>query len=280
LNNEFYQIVSMQPVILNKLKISCFSAICVDYFPQTGILRPGGNSLNFAVHAKRQGAGKVSIAGFIGTDTHAKMLLELFDREQIDFKYLSQLDGATASNKIYNTPDGERYSNEGDWQNGVKDSGHFTDEIWKYLLEHDVIAVPYLDKNLDKLLKRRTSRQFITVDFLHFDNAEIIRPYMGRVDIAFTSPSMEHVTKLKNLTDSSQTLLVTMLGAHGSKVFQGGKEFVQPAFKIKKVTDTTGCGDSYQAAFVCSYFVDRDIPKAMLKGTETASEVLTHPGAV
>jgi sugar/nucleoside kinase (ribokinase family) len=268
----------MRSLTLNKLSLASFSAICADYYPQQGDVKPGGNSLNFAIHAKRFGAGNVDIAGFIGTDTNAGRIIDLLKKEQINTRYLIQLEGKTASNKIYNTPDGERYSNQDDWQNGVKNSGTFTEKAWTYLLDHDIIAVPYLDKNLNELLRRRSEKQFITVDFLHFDDTGLISLYMDIIDIAFISPSPENIPKLSELAKGTRTLVVAMLGSSGSIAFQGGNEFSQPAFKINKVTDTTGCGDSYQAAFVCSYFLDRNIPGAMYEGTRIASEVLTHIG--
>jgi fructoselysine 6-kinase len=242
----------MQTMSLNNLKVVCFSSICADYYPQQGLVKPGGNSLNFAIHAKRFGAKKVSIAGFIGTDPNADMILNTLIREQINTKYLTQIRGATARNKIYNTPEGERYSNQGDWENGVKNSGVFSDEAWAYILDHDIIAIPYLDKSLDEFLKRRSKEHFITIDFLHFDDPGVIRQYLSLVDIAFISLSPEKVTELSKLAKNTDSLMVTMLGAFGSKAFLRDKEYFQPAFEIKKVTDTTGCGDSYQAAFVCS----------------------------
>ena len=45
-----------------------------------------------------------------------------------------------------------------------------------------------------------------------------------------------------------------------------------------KVMDTTGCGDSYHAGFVCSHLIDNDIEKAMKAGSEIAAETLLKYG--
>ena len=48
--------------------------------------------------------------------------------------------------------------------------------------------------------------------------------------------------------------------------------------KVDTVIDTTGCGDSYHAGFVCSYILEKDIEKAMSVGSEIAAETLMHYG--
>jgi fructoselysine 6-kinase len=262
------------------MKIAAFSALCVDRYPDQGISKPGGNSLNFAVHAKRRGAEVVSVAGFIGTDSNADILERLLAHEGIDCSQVRRLPGKTASNKLYNTPDGERYSNNGDWDNGVKNDAVFTDETWKYLLGHDIIAVPYLDMNLNELCKRRPRNRLVLVDFQHFDDCSVIRPFLPSVDIAFVSPRPEHVPELKTLAKETNAFIIALLGAQGSKAFKAKEEYFQPALKVPAIIDTTGCGDSYQAAFACSYFTDRDVLKAMRKGAENASKVLAHYGGV
>jgi fructoselysine 6-kinase len=270
----------MQVTSVSELRIASFSAICADFFSEPGIFRPGGNSLNFAIHAKRLGAGNVSIGGFIGNDSKGDLIISQLKTDKIDISFLIQLEGNTPSNIIYNTAEGERYAKPGEWVNGVKDTGVFTEEAWNFFLKHDIIAVPYLDKNLNELFKRHSQKNFIIMDFLHYDDPEIISELLPFLDAAFISPQLENVAAIRELARNSKTLLVTMLGKMGSKAFLNGNEFTQEAFNVKKVTDTTGCGDSYQAGFICSYFIQGDIKRAMLAGTTTASQVLTHYGGV
>jgi fructoselysine 6-kinase len=265
---------------IHQLRIAAFSALCADYYPQQNLVKPGGNTLNFAVQAKRIGAGNLSVAGFIGTDQNGELLLKCLNTEKIDISNVFRTEGSTASNKLYNTPDGERYSKPGEWNDGVINSGEFTEATWNFLLEHSIIAVPYLDKRMEELFRRRTENNFILMDFMHFDDYKIISDILPFIDIAFISPQPENIPAIRELARNSEKLLVTMLGAQGSRAYQHGKEFIQQAILNKKVTDTTGCGDAYQAGFICSYFIDRDIQKAMQAATIVASQVLTHYGGI
>lgn len=71
-----------------------FSALCIDHYPEHGLSKPEGNSLNFAIHAE--------------------------------------------------------------------------------ILEYDIIAVTYSDSKLKKIIERNKSGKKIVVDFLHFDDSEIL----------------------------------------------------------------------------------------------------------
>ena len=59
--------------------------------------------------------------------------------------------------------------------------------------------------------------------------------------------------------------------------YHHGKEYRVSAVPVDKVIDTTGCGDSYHAGFVCSY-VKGNILAAMHEGSRVASETLSHVG--
>lgn len=50
------------------------------------------------------------------------------------------------------------------------------------------------------------------------------------------------------------------------------------AADVKTIVDTTGCGDSYHAGFVCSHMMNEDIYEAMKAGTEFAAQTLSHYG--
>ncbi len=68
------------------------------------------------------------------------------------------------------------------------------------------------------------------------------------------------------------------LGARGSVTYHRGAEYRAEAVPVSEVVDTTGCGDSYHAGFVCKLLLGGNIEEAMKKGAEIASETLSHFG--
>ena len=68
------------------------------------------------------------------------------------------------------------------------------------------------------------------------------------------------------------------LAERGSVTYFRGKCYRVPASKVEHVIDTTGCGDSYHAGFVCEHLIHGEIVEAMKKGSELAAETLGHYG--
>jgi len=101
---------------------------------------------------------------------------------------------------------------------------------------------------------------------------------MKKVDLSFVSSTTAKLVNLKELASEQNKSLVVMLGKDGSRAYIHGKEYIQKANNSVKVIDTTGCGDTYQAAFVYYYFQGEPVESCMLKATEVATETLRHIG--
>lgn len=54
---------------------------------------------------------------------------------------------------------------------------------------------------------------------------------------------------LESLAQKARALIVT-LGAQGSIIYAGGKQFAIPSVKPKEIVDPTGCGDAYRAGLL------------------------------
>ena len=92
------------------------------------------------------------------------------------------------------------------------------------------------------------------------------------------SGSEELLPKFRELSCKYDCLFNISLAERGSVTYFKGQEFRVQAVKVDTVIDTTGCGDSYHAGFVCSYMLENDIEKAMNVGSEIAAETLKHYG--
>ena len=98
------------------------------------------------------------------------------------------------------------------------------------------------------------------------------------IDFFMISGSEELLPKFRELSCKYDCLFNISLAERGSVTYFKGQEFRVQAVKVDTVIDTTGCGDSYHAGFVCSYMLENDIEKAMRVGSEIAAETLKHYG--
>ena len=92
------------------------------------------------------------------------------------------------------------------------------------------------------------------------------------------SGSEELLPKFRKLSDKYRCLFNISLAERGSVTYFHGQEFRVQAVEVESIIDTTGCGDSYHAGFVCSYMLENDIEKAMETGSKIAAETLKHYG--
>ena len=108
-----------------------------------------------------------------------------------------------------------------------------------------------------------------------FADMERFAPY---IDFFMISGSEELLPMFRGLSNKYSCLFNVSLAEHGSVTYFNGQEYRVQAVKVESIIDTTGCGDSYHAGFVCSYMLENDIKKAMNVGSEIAAETLKHYG--
>jgi fructoselysine 6-kinase len=85
---------------------------------------------------------------------------------------------------------------------------------------------------------------------------------------------------LKKWSREYSTVFVATLGENGSAAFKDGVEYLCDAVEVDEVVDTTGCGDSYQGAFIVDYLCNGDVLSAMKAGAASAAVTLGVVGAV
>ena len=140
--------------------------------------------------------------------------------------------------------------------------------------------MPANNPNFDLLVSKKQRNNFIVSDFLDVENKIPLEKYIEYTDVAQIAGREDLLEYYKDIAISSGRLLIFTLGSKGSMVFFKGASYYQPAIKIQKITDTTGCGDSYLAAFSIEYYKSGNIQKSMERGALAASLVLQHYGGV
>jgi fructoselysine 6-kinase len=264
------------------MKVACFSAAALDFFPQQNAHFAGGNSLNQAVRFRQMGHASAFL-GALGYDEPGERIAALLRREGVDVSHLRRLPGPTASNQIVNDAQGERYGVEGTWQGGVYDEYRLAEADWEFLQGFDVWATQANNPCYREALARKRAAQFLCVDFLHLRDYGLLRDSLGAVDIAYfggTDDMAPELAAIARAAPAGSSLLVLTLGAGGSIAFHGEHAYPQPALSGGKIVDTTGCGDAFQAAFTASYHAARDIPAALRAGAALGAKAAAHYGGL
>jgi fructoselysine 6-kinase len=273
LNNQTERDVIMKKV----LALSC---CCVDFFPEKNIINVGGNALNVAVSCVKTGKADVSLMGNVGKDDYAEEIIKTADKYKINRSRLYTVDGITANNKIYLTNEGEKYEKPDSWTNGVYVKFRLSDEDVEYMKTFDAVASTVNDPNFKHTLGvRRNAGFLLSMDFLDHAPLDDWENYFPAIDLFFISGKDEYSPLLKKWSDKYNTVFVSTLGAYGSIAYKCGVKYSCEAVKVEKVVDTTGCGDSYQGAFIVDYLMNGDILSAMKAGSQSAAVTLSHVGA-
>jgi sugar/nucleoside kinase (ribokinase family) len=258
------------------MKVVAMTVCTVDGYPDQGIECVGGNSLNFATQCRRSGVEHVSLVGGVGTDDYGSVVLDHLQSEGIDVGHVHRVDGATATNKLYVTEDGERFQVPDSWRGGVYETFRLSDDDWNFVNRHDIVATTCIDPNFAQALDRVDAGRGFVVDFMHIHDYDTMAANTERISIIFMNGDREVVARVKPIAE--QALVVVTMDAAGSVALRGGETFFQPALPVERVVDTTGCGDAYQAAFTASWFREGDVQQAMAAGAQAASLVLAHFG--
>ena len=262
------------------MKITALTSCCVDFFPEQDKIYVGGNSLNFATQCKLSNIENVSIIGAVGNDKFGELIRKHLDKININHSHLYEIDEVTASNKIFIDTKGDRYFKPDSWNGGAFDVFRLSENDWNYIADSTIIAMPAGDPNLKELLKRRNSNQTVVIDFLDYFKVHHIEQFIDKIDITFLSGTEEILDDLRKLSLKSKKMIVATLGAKGSVAFHNEKTYVQEAIEVDEIIDTTGCGDSFQAAFSIEWIRTKDIEKSLKAGAIAASKVLGYMGGV
>ncbi|MCL2485265.1 MAG: PfkB family carbohydrate kinase [Endomicrobia bacterium] len=262
------------------MKILALACFCVDVFPESGKILPGGNALNLAVNCKENGAD-VFVMGNIGKDNYGEILKQSIDKYKINRERIYETNGQTANHIINIDEHGDRYFGPNAWTSGVWGKFKISENDKEFIKTFDAIATTLYEPDFKNIIEA-SKDACLAVDF--HDNK--IKPeyeqYFKHIDLFFVSgkqqDSPEFRKTLKAWSEQYKTIFTATLGEYGSISYKDGKKFVCPAVKVEKVIDTTGCGDSYQAGFIMQYLKNKNIEQAMQAGSEFASKTLSYIG--
>lgn len=245
--------------------------------------RPGGCALNVALSLVAEGAPDVSCAAPIGRDGAA--LRALLERHGVDVGLLEERTGATPRQPIRLGPEGERelYG----YQGGVLRGYAPGPPVLEAAARAGLVYVPVFDLTRAWAEAAWAAGAQVAVDLMDLSDVDpaFVERSVSSSRVVFAGLSRaRHAAEIERLValaaQPGAALVVVTLGAEGAWAFAGETRHTVTAAPVRRVVDTTGCGDAFAGAFLARWRAGRPLPEALLSGTTRAAVVAAHKGAV
>jgi len=237
----------------------------VDRYLERGVLYPGGNAVNVAVHGRRCGAGTAYI-GAVGTDLAGRTVLDALVAEGVDTSMLRVVDGPNASADV-RVVDGNRVFDHGDpgVSNVVLTSADFA-----AVAAATVVHTGECSMVEDQLADLSAAASRLSFDFSERPD-DYVAEYAPLVDIAIRSlPSAsvdDALSEARRIQALGPGLVAVTMGAGGAVAVQG-ELVVQAPAPATDVVDTLGAGDAFIARLLTGLIAE--VPLTELLGAATA----------
>ncbi|RWC61787.1 MAG: carbohydrate kinase [Mesorhizobium sp.] len=215
----------------------------VDRYFNQRLMFPGGNAVNFAVHARRSGA-HAAYLGVIGTDADGDLIRSSLQAEGIELERLRVEEGPNAFATVHMDDNG----NNRRW--GLCEKGvsmfRLDSADLDYLAGFDLVHTGETSR-LDSQLPDIRERTAISFDFSerNLEYAAGVLPYLRAAAFSRGSAGDDEVGRVLDAAQSAGVELVTITqGARGATVCHKGEILFAPAVPVEAV-DTLGAGDAF-----------------------------------
>jgi fructoselysine 6-kinase len=236
----------------------------VDRYPQRGLMYPGGNAVNVAVHSRRLGS-EAAYIGALGTDAAGKLLLRTLRDEGVDISRTRVVDGPNAY-AVIEVVDGNRIFSEGYLGVSVFD---LTDADLRAAGGYDVVHTGECSNIEGQLSDLADASRLLSFDFSERD-WDYVEEFAPRVSIAtWSSPGSdleEARRRAERLRGLGPAVVAVTLGAQGALALTDTLTH-RPA-PAGPIVDTLGAGDAFIARFL--YGVTRDEPMESVLAAATS----------
>ncbi|MEV1249350.1 PfkB family carbohydrate kinase [Nonomuraea sp. NPDC050022] len=272
----------------------------VDRYPDLGVMYPGGNAVNVAVHARRTGA-EAGYLGAVGTDEAGRVVRDALAAEGVDLSLLRTVDGPNAFATVRLVA-GERKFTGG--REGVSRFRLSPADLVR-LAAADIVHTgecSFLEGQLDQLAAHARRLSF---DFSErpWDYVEEHARHAGIAILSSPSGSRDEALALaRRVRALGPATVAVTLGAHGAVLvsgaagvlagpgaaggdsaagaLEGSEDMVAwGAAEPVAVVDTLGAGDAFIARLLVGLARGEDLPALAVAATAYASHACTSYGA-
>jgi ribokinase len=242
---------------------------------------PGGKGANQAVAAARLGA-EVSMVGCVGDDVYGEIILDNLKKNHVNTKYVEPVTGSASGTAHITLSEGD---NSIIVVKGANDfiTPEYVEKAKKVIEESDIVlvqqeipeeTVEYLADLCNMLQKRLLLNPAPARKLCEavIQQASFLTPNEHEFEILFDGRDRTEV-----LTEYPNKLFITE-GKNGVRYFDGHEEKVVPSFEVEAV-DTTGAGDTFNAAFAVAVAEGKSFDESLLFANRAASISVTKLGA-
>jgi sugar/nucleoside kinase (ribokinase family) len=246
----------------------------VDIYPQKGRMYPGGNEYNISYYVKELGC-RASFMGVFAGDKAGEMLFNLLDKAGVDLSH-SRHETGYSNYAIVELRNGNRVFS--DWsRTGVTDRHpiRFNQDDIAFIKQHDAACISCASRLEYSDFKMLYDAGVpLSYDFSDAFTEQQMRQICPLVQFSFFScdrfTGEEAREILAKAAAYGSKITVATMGKNGAVCFDGTSYYSCPAPEAR-VTDTMGAGDSFIAAFLCSYYSDADAPPSLDRAMRQAS---------
>lgn len=242
---------------------------------------PGGKGANQAVAAARLGA-EVTMIGCVGDDFYGEIILENLKNNGVFTNYVEPVAGEASGTAHITLSEGDnsiivvKGANDSITPDYVKKAMKIIEGSDIVLVQQEIPeeTVEFLAELCDKLQKKlllnpAPARE---ISELVIQRSSFITPNEHEFDILFKGRNRSEV-----LAEYPNKLFITE-GKDGVRYFDGEQERVVPSFVVEAV-DTTGAGDTFNAAFAVAVAEGKGFEECLLFANRAASISVTKFGA-
>ena len=251
----------------------------VDRYVEQGMMYPGGNAVNVAVHARRLGHESAYI-GCVGNDAAGKLIYDALVEEGVDVSRMRKMEGENAYCDI-RLVDGDRVF--GDYSGGMVDQLSLEERDLEFLSRYDLVHTSVYSFLDDVLAEIKESAKFLSYDFSNEWDETSLRKLLPIVDLALISNPVDEIRDnmdlMKWVVAQGAKLIIVTSGDQGSGVYDGKDFFFQPVIPIENAIDTLGAGDAFAACFLTNYLEHVPIEAALKDAAQYAAQACTQNGA-
>lgn len=247
----------------------------VDRYVDQGLMYPGGNAVNVAVHARRSGADAAYV-GVLGSDDAGDLIESSLRSEGVELERVRRVDGENAFATVHTDEKGNR--SFGLCLKGVSLFKPDADDL-DYLAGFDVVHLCETIR-MEAALPDIAARATVSYDFSDRDNDYAARLLPHITVATFSRPDADRATVEDQIAwahERGARFVIVTQGARGAAISDATRVHHQKAASAQ-VVDTLGAGDSFIARLVVRLWEGVELPAAAAEAALYSAEVCSLPG--